>query len=694
MVTTSPRTAATSTVSTGTVSRRTLLASTAIAPAVGCLDIRQAAASPAPAAIPARRKPRRRLTNLAHLDELCSPVKLRPVPGHTTYRLAGEPTLDMLWVYADVLPDGGYKPVGGGAFDAAANTWGQGAYDVDDIARAAVVYLRHWKQFGDASSRRKAYQQLRAMAYFQTLDGAHAGEYLLWMQPDGTLNPSPTPADDPNPADSDDSYWTARCVWALGEGHAAFRRSDPAFAAFLAERMELTLKALRRDVEGFGSWQLIHGVRVPGWFITNGADATSEAVLGLAAYVRSSGSRLARELLSSWAHALAAFQLGSTRSWPYRALMPWGASLDNWHAWGASMTSALAAASRALGDRRLLAPAVDDAAGFTPHLLTSTGPVNGLMPLPVEKVQIAYGADCRVRACHDVGQVSGRQGLLDLAGIAAGWFFGANNAGVPAYVPATGVTYDGIEADGRVNRNSGAESTIHGLLTMLVLDSDPRLAALALASAKIHSRNGLTVLEAEDATLGGGAVVKTPDPAWTGESLWSGKQVEAAEGGTLRWELPQLGETLLVQPVAELLPGTSARTAFRADGRPLGQLQHGRVGRQGEAEWEGRLTPVELGRDAPAGSRTLSATVSGGTARLDAVMVMPEVATLLLSGAGDEVALLTSKSRVAEYRRCPIRGKVQVRSYDARGQQLRGSLVRKDQLLVAPGGFTVVTRGV
>ena len=41
------------------------------------------------------------------------------------------------------------------------------------------------------------------------------------------------------------------------------------------------------------------------------------------------------------------------------------------------------------------------------------------------------------------------------------------------YDPATGRTFDGVSPDGKVNRNSGAESTIHGLLTMLALDGTP-----------------------------------------------------------------------------------------------------------------------------------------------------------------------------------------------------------------------------
>ena len=56
----------------------------------------------------------------------------------------------------------------------------------------------------------------------------------------------------------------------------------------------------------------------------------------------------------------------------------------------------------------------------------------------------------------------------------AAWFFGANAAGQPTYDPATGVTFDGVAADGTSNHNSGAESTIHGLLTMLALDAAPR----------------------------------------------------------------------------------------------------------------------------------------------------------------------------------------------------------------------------
>ncbi len=180
--------------------------------------------------------------------------------------------------------------MGGGGLDTTTGTWGQGSYDTDDITRAAVVYLRQWQATGDQHAKEQAYQMLRGAAYFQTLTGPKAGEVVLWMQPDGSLNTTPTPADSPNPSDSDQSYWLARTLWAYGEGYAAFRHSDPAFAAFLADRMQLTVQALNRDtLDNYGKYQVIHGVKVPAWLIVDGADASSEAMLGLSAYVAASG---------------------------------------------------------------------------------------------------------------------------------------------------------------------------------------------------------------------------------------------------------------------------------------------------------------------------------------------------------------------------------------------------------------------
>ncbi len=183
-----------------------------------------------PATAVAQQEP---LTNLDHLDFLGDTVLPPEQEGHTTYLLDADNPIGVLWTYAEPGPGGVYRRLGGGVYDPETDTYGQGAYNADDISRAAVVYLRHWTQFGDDHSRTHAYELLRGLTYLQTVSGENQGNVVLWMQPDGTLNPSADPPELPDPSDSGASYWLARTIWALGEGYRAFRDADPAFAEFL-----------------------------------------------------------------------------------------------------------------------------------------------------------------------------------------------------------------------------------------------------------------------------------------------------------------------------------------------------------------------------------------------------------------------------------------------------------------------------
>jgi hypothetical protein len=578
------------------------------------------------------------------------------------------------------------------------DTWGQGAFNADDISRAAVVYLRHWQQTGADSSRAAAYELLRGLTYLQTATGPNAGNVVLWMQPDGTLNPSAEPVELPDPSDSGPSYWLARTLWALGEGYAAFRDADPAFAAFLSERMELAIAAVDRQVlDAYGTWLDIDGEPAPAWLIVDGADATSEAVLGLSAYVEAGGSAAARTALARLAEGIALLSDGDADDWPFGAVRPWALSRSVWHAWGSQLSAALARASVALGDTALLGPAVRDVAVFQPWLLTSGGPDNGRLPTPTERVQIAYGADSRVQDLLAVADATGRESFLDLAGISAAWFFGANRAGIPAYDPATGRTVDGIEADGRVNTNSGAESTIHGLLTMLELDARPQVRAIA-EIATITERVGTTVIEAEAGTPAGGATVVTPASAWTGESLWSGSYVAMPDGSTLTLPV-QVSRPSLVLPVHELRPDVRARTTYVANATTLGGVNTDTVGPQGDSPAPGALLPTTLRRHIRDGATTLTATTrvfGGGEARLDAVMVEPLVSWYVLGDDGRGSAVLRSSDDrpTTVDIMVPGDGPATVSTYDAEGRLVRERTVVGPVVsaAVVGGGFTIVLR--
>ena len=574
-----------------------------------------------------------RLTNLAHLDFLLDTARPASTAEHTTYRLAEEPDLVMPWTYADARPGGTFERIGGGApADPVTGDCAQGAFNADDITRAAVVYLRHWKLSGDRTSRRTAYELLRSVGYLQTASGPNAGNVVLWMQPDGDLNPSAEPVEEPDPSDSADSYWLARTIWALGEGYAAFKRSDPAFAAFLQARLRLAVAALDRQVlDSYGRYVISDGRRLPAWLIVDGADASAEAVLGLAAYLRAEPTdRAARRALSQLAAGIASMSRGDADSWPYGAILPWTKSPSLWHAWGSQMSASLVAASEALRDRSLLASAVREAASFDPTLATSNGPDIGWFPTPGDKTQIAYGVDSRVQSLLAVADQTGSRQAERLAAVNAGWYFGANAAGQPTYDPATGVVFDGVSPTGDINRNSGAESTIHGLLSMLALDAHPRARRLARDDVtSVVSRDGLTVVEGEAGT--GGTVV-TPAQAWTGESLWSGgKYLRLPAGQRATLTLPAASGPRVLEPVVWVPERSRRTTRWTVDGLALGPVTH-RVGAQGISEAPGALLARTLPRTLPAGVTQITVEAVGGEVWLDAVIVRPVVSRAVFAG--------------------------------------------------------------
>ncbi|WP_106816741.1 hypothetical protein [Microbacterium timonense] len=632
------------------------------------------------------------LTNLAHLDFLLDEATPpADVQGHTTYRLAEEPSLVMPWTYADARAGGTFERVGGGPFDPATGHWGQGAFNADDIARAAVVYLRHWTQTDAATSRDTAYELLRSLTYLQTTEGESAGNVVLWMQPDGTLNPSAEPVELPDPSDSGPSYWLARTIWALGEGYAAFQQADPSFASFLEERLALAVDALDRQVlVRYGQWAETDGMRVPAWLIVDGADASAEAVLGLAARVRAvPADASAADALRKLAEGIGAMAAGDIEQWPYGAILPWAQSRSMWHGWGSQMPAALAAASVALGDPALAEPAVRDAAVFTPTLLTAGGPDNGWFPTPADRVQIAYGADSRVQSLLAVADATGAPGFADLAAIQAAWFFGANHAGTPMYDPATGVTYDGLQPDGTVNRNSGAESTIHGLLTMLALDARPELGVRASSVATVSERDGLSLVEAEDAVDTSGTV--SAPTAWTGESLWSGRALTLQPGEHAVFDLGEASADRAIEPVVWAEPGWAGASQWHGDRRPLGSLEI-QGPPQGISPVPGVLLPHALERTVRAGESRVRVDVERGPLVLDALIVRPAQSRLVLTGAGRTELVHSGIDRSQPVRIGAQGTPVSVRVYDDRGTLVRERTLRDGGTIVLPAGGFVIAR--
>lgn len=651
------------------------------------------ATQPAPAA--ASQAP---LTNLAHLNFLLDTVPLQAVDGHTTYQLDTKSSAQAPWTYSNKNADDSYTRVGGGSLDAATGRWSQGAFNADDIARTAVVYLRHWQQTGDASSRDRACDVLRELTYLQTTTGPNAGNVVLWQQADGTLTPSAKPVELPDPSDSAESYWLARTVWALGEGYAAFKSADPQFASFLQTRLDLAVASLnKQSLAKYGQYDIADGAKVPAWLITGGADASAEAVLGLSSYAKAApGDSVAAGALSKLTEGIAAMSSGSVQQWPFGAILPWNQSRTLWHAWGGMTAAAVSSASPVLHRPDLLTAAVKDSAQFTPQLLAAGGPNNAWSPVPGE-AQIAYGVDSRVEGLVATARAADAPGLLDVAAVAAGWYFGANRSGKPAYNPATGTAIDGIEADGRVNPNSGAESTIHTLLSMLALDANPELKAKALGISSTVGTDGLKVAEAESGTITGGAVIK-PASAWTGEANWSGGAYVALNaGGTVKIPVPASDQERNVYPIVNQRPEAAGTTSWTSGRTLLGTTANGGAGAQGITAAPGMLFPFSLDRTLPAGEDSVAAK-AGSDVSIDGVLLQPQISSVSVSGSAGQSTLYISAAPGSLDRKVnlPQGFHLNQQAFDANGRNLtprpdQNGANHSGRVTVAPGGFTWVT---
>ena len=77
-----------------------------------------------------------------------------------------------------------------------------------------------------------------------------------------------------------------------------------------------------------------------------------------------------------------------------------------------------------------------------------------------------------VYACIEAYNITKDSAYASIAGEIASWFFGNNIADAQMYFPSSGICYDGINSQYVINKNSGAESTIEALLTLLAIEQN------------------------------------------------------------------------------------------------------------------------------------------------------------------------------------------------------------------------------
>jgi hypothetical protein len=398
--------------------------------------------------------------NLAHLDFLGEDVVL-----------AGD-TLRFIHIYSEA-PD--WRFVGDDD---------EGIACVDDAARAAVVYLRHYETTGSERSRRTATKLLRFVRHQQAPSGLFYN--FVW---DRALRPN---VEHRTSVATEVSWWAARAAWALGTGARVLATADPAEAAAdvaALRRLEPHLDAL---LARYGEMADENGRPYPQWLLyQTGADATSELLLGLVALEQAAPTEAGRRRARQFADGITRLRFGAVGESPFGGHASWS---GGWHAWGNSQTMALVAGAEAgVLDPPALASAIAEAQSLYAHLLvegwlheityaTPAGTPAEDTPRAFE--QIAYDVRPAAVGLARLHEATGNDDYAVLAGLAAAWFAGDNPARAVMADPASGRGYDGILSPERINPNAGAESTIEAQMTLLEVGRVPAAARWMRATSE------------------------------------------------------------------------------------------------------------------------------------------------------------------------------------------------------------------
>lgn len=342
----------------------------------------------------------------------------------------------------------------------------EGIACVDDAARAAVVYLRHYELTKNAESLLRAKSLLKFVMKMETDDGM----FYNFILSDHSINKNgPT-------SFKSFGWWAARGVWCMSTGYRILKTSEPAFAKELKRKVELTFPHIDSLFINYGKSRMLNGYRIPEWLLyESGTDVSSELMLGLTEYYSATKSSQVKSFIKKLANGLMMMQEGDIKTYPYGLHRSWQTM---WHMWGNGQTQALAMAGKVLNDDKMIRSAEREAQGFFSRLLIEgfkkeMDVADSSKTLTYE--QIAYAVRPMSVGLLRLYEATRKTEYLKMAGLSASWLFGNNVLSQTMYDTSTGRCYDGIRDSSSVNKNSGAESTIEALYTIVEVEKYPLL---------------------------------------------------------------------------------------------------------------------------------------------------------------------------------------------------------------------------
>ncbi|HSD64218.1 MAG TPA: hypothetical protein VLB50_10485 [Ignavibacteriaceae bacterium] len=346
----------------------------------------------------------------------------------------------------------------------------EGIACVDDAARAAIFYLRNYRDEKDTNSLIKSEGLLEFLLYMQS-DNGYFYNFLL---EDHSINKTH------QNSVNGPSWWSWRAMWALSEGYKILKDVNPALTLSIKTTLVKSVEAVKHDFTSEKVTGTIKGIEFPSWLpAESAADQAAVLVLALLNYYEETNDNAVVNYINNLCDGILMMQKGSSSEIPFNAFLSWQ---NIWHAYGNSQSYALLKASKILQRTELQTAALNEVDNFYDYSFKS----NNLSSFELEKEgdslrfakknnfpQIAYNFRPMIFACLEAFAQTDDSVYAQKSADISGWFFGYNISCAEMYDYSTGICFDGIDAQGDINMNSGAESTIEALLSMQMLEEYP-----------------------------------------------------------------------------------------------------------------------------------------------------------------------------------------------------------------------------
>lgn len=347
---------------------------------------------------------------------------------------------------------------------------------VDDVARAVQVYLRSNAFQTDSAVQNKVVNLTRFLLEMQSANGYFYNFLML----DGQINTLG------QTSEANANWWSWRALYALTEASPAMRKLNLPLSQKMDSAIHRLVKNIKSDLIILPlRTQEFARVSMPQYFPAGSAsDQASIIILSLINYCSENNDSTLHNYIRTLTSGLVETQKGSEGKFPYGCFLSWE---NVWHAYGNDQAYALFKAGKFFNDTGYTQSALREVNFFYPWLLEQgllssftirKTDSNYVKMNPLQFDQIAYGIRPMLSATLEAYEITGNTKYATLARQIAAWFFGKNIAGAEMYNIGTGRCYDGIISAGKVNRNSGAESTIEALLAMQLMEKHNLLDSL------------------------------------------------------------------------------------------------------------------------------------------------------------------------------------------------------------------------